>query len=242
LTRTERELWFTHSRPSSPSTHAHARTRLHARTRARRYTVVAEISCAKVSATAPLDTCSLLGCGVATGLGAVWNTCDVEGGASVAVFGLGAVGLSVVQGAKMRGAKRIFAIDTNPGCVRPLGTAHQRWWWWCWTIAVGDGGLGGGGVVLLSVVVVVVVVVAVVGTRTRRGCLLVQALCRPADRKNNNDNHNDNDNDNDNGNNNDGRKFAMARQLGATDCLNPKDYDKPIQQVRARETDRYGDR
>ena len=79
------------------------------------YTVVAEISCAKVSDTAPLDTCSLLGCGVATGLGAVWNTCDVEGGSSVAVFGLGAVGLSVIQGARMRGAKRIFAIDTNPG-------------------------------------------------------------------------------------------------------------------------------
>merc|ERR1712100_421333 len=90
---------------------------------------------------APLDVCSLLGCGVSTGLGAVWNTCDVEGGSSVAVFGLGAVGLSVIQGAKMRGAKKIFAIDMNPG------------------------------------------------------------------------------------------KFAMAKQLGATDCINPKDYDKPIQQV-----------
>lgn len=94
-----------------------------------------------MSDTAPLDTCSLLGCGVATGLGAVWNTCDVEGGASVAVFGLGAVGLSVIQGAKMRGAKRIFAIDTNPD------------------------------------------------------------------------------------------KFRMATELGATDCVNPKDHDKPIQQV-----------
>merc|ERR1712146_362126 len=105
------------------------------------YTVVAEISCAKVSDTAPLDVCSLLGCGVATGLGAVWNTLDVEGGSSVAVFGLGAVGLSVIQGAQMRGASRIFAIDTNPG------------------------------------------------------------------------------------------KFDIAKQLGATDCVNPKDYDKPIQQV-----------
>ena len=94
-----------------------------------------------MSETAPLDTCSLLGCGVATGLGAVWNTCDVEGGSSVAVFGLGAVGLSVIQGAKMRGAKRIFAIDTNPG------------------------------------------------------------------------------------------KFGMATELGATDCLNPLDYSKPIQEV-----------
>jgi len=105
------------------------------------YTVLAEISCAKVSDTAPLDIASLLGCGVATGLGAVWNTLDVEGGSSVAVFGLGAVGLSVIQGAQMRGAKRIFAIDLNP------------------------------------------------------------------------------------------EKFAFAQKLGATDCLNPADYDKPIQQV-----------
>lgn len=77
------------------------------------YTVVAEISCAKVSSTAPLDTCSLLGCGVSTGLGAVYNTCDVEPGSSVAVFGLGAVGLAVVQGAKLRGAARIIAVDKN---------------------------------------------------------------------------------------------------------------------------------
>lgn len=79
------------------------------------YTVLAEISCAKVSPTAPLDVASLLGCGIATGLGAVWNTCDVEAGSSVAVFGLGAVGLAAVQGAQMRGATRIFAVDTNPG-------------------------------------------------------------------------------------------------------------------------------
>jgi S-(hydroxymethyl)glutathione dehydrogenase/alcohol dehydrogenase len=105
------------------------------------YTVVAEISVAKVSKTAPLDTCSLLGCGISTGLGAVWNTCDVEEGASVAVFGLGAVGLAAVQGAQMRGASRIFAIDTNPD------------------------------------------------------------------------------------------KFELATQLGATDCVNPNDHDKPIQNV-----------
>lgn len=105
------------------------------------YTVLAAISCAKVADTAPLDVCSLLGCGVSTGLGAVWNTCDVEGGSSVAVFGLGAVGLSVIQGAQMRGAKRIIAVDTNPG------------------------------------------------------------------------------------------KFDIATQLGATDCVNPLDHDKPIQQV-----------
>jgi S-(hydroxymethyl)glutathione dehydrogenase/alcohol dehydrogenase len=50
----------------------------------------------------------LFGCGVATGLGAVWNTCGVEANSTVAVFGLGAVGLAVVQGAKMAGAKRII--------------------------------------------------------------------------------------------------------------------------------------
>ena len=86
---------------------------------------------------------------MATGLGAVWNTCDVEGGSSVAVFGLGAVGLSVIQGAKMRGAKRIFAVDVNPG------------------------------------------------------------------------------------------KFDMAKELGATDCINPNDYDKPIQQVLVEKTTWY---
>jgi len=103
--------------------------------------VLAEISCAKVSKTAPLHVCSLLGCGVTTGLGAIWKTTDVEEGASVAVFGLGTVGLAAIQGAQMRGASRIFAIDTNPD------------------------------------------------------------------------------------------KFSMATSLGATDCINPKDYDKPIQQV-----------
>lgn len=110
------------------------------------YTVVAEISCAKVSDTAPLDTCSLLGCGVATGLGAVWNTCEVERGSSVAVFGLGAVGLSVIQGAKMSGAASIYAVDVNPD------------------------------------------------------------------------------------------KFQIATELGATECINPLDYDKPIQQVLVEKT------
>lgn len=105
------------------------------------YTVVAEISCAKLNPTAPLDTASLLGCGVATGMGAVCNTCDVQAGSSVAVFGLGAVGLAVIQAAQMRGAARIFAIDTNPG------------------------------------------------------------------------------------------KFDIAKELGATDCVNPKDHEESIQQV-----------
>jgi S-(hydroxymethyl)glutathione dehydrogenase/alcohol dehydrogenase len=56
----------------------------------------------------------LFGCGVSTGLGAVWNTCKVEVNSSVAVFGLGAVGLAVIQGAKMAGASRIIAVDVNP--------------------------------------------------------------------------------------------------------------------------------
>ena len=55
----------------------------------------------------------LFGCGVSTGLGAAWNTCNVEAGSSVAVFGLGAVGLAIVQAAKMRGATRIFGVDVN---------------------------------------------------------------------------------------------------------------------------------
>ncbi len=77
------------------------------------YTVVAEISCAKINEDSPLNKVCLFGCGVSTGLGAAWNTCNVEAGSSVAVFGLGAVGLAIVQGAKARGAKRIFAIDVN---------------------------------------------------------------------------------------------------------------------------------
>ncbi len=61
------------------------------------YTVIAEISAAKINKRMPLNKACLFGCGVSTGLGAVWNTCKVEAGASVAVFGLGAVGLAVVQ-------------------------------------------------------------------------------------------------------------------------------------------------
>ena len=80
----------------------------------RRYTVLAEISCAKIAPEAPLEKMCLLGCGVSTGWGAVWNTCKVEPGASVAVFGLGAVGLAVIQAAKIAGASRIIGVDINP--------------------------------------------------------------------------------------------------------------------------------
>lgn len=77
------------------------------------YTVVPEIALAKVSERAPLDKVCLLGCGVTTGIGAVLNTAKVEKGSTVAVFGLGGIGLSVIQGAKLAGASRIIAIDIN---------------------------------------------------------------------------------------------------------------------------------
>jgi len=78
------------------------------------YTVLAEISCAKISPAMPLWKASLFGCGVSTGLGAVLNTTKVTPGSSVAVFGLGAVGLAVIQAAKSVGAGRIIAVDINP--------------------------------------------------------------------------------------------------------------------------------
>jgi S-(hydroxymethyl)glutathione dehydrogenase / alcohol dehydrogenase len=106
------------------------------------YTVVPEISLAVINKAAPLDKVCLLGCGVTTGIGAVLNTAKVTPGSTVAVFGLGGIGLAVIQGAVMARAGRIIGIDLNPG------------------------------------------------------------------------------------------KFELARQMGATDCVNPKDYPgTPIQQV-----------
>ena len=105
------------------------------------YTVIPEISLAKINKEAPLEKVCLLGCGVTTGLGAVANTAKVKEGDSVAVFGLGGIGLAVIIGAAMAKAGRIIAIDTNP------------------------------------------------------------------------------------------KKFEIARQLGATDVVNPKDYAKPSQDV-----------
>lgn len=111
------------------------------------YTVLPEIAVAKINKAAPLDKVCLLACGVTTGIGAVLNTAKVEAGATVAVFGLGGVGLSVVQGAVMARAERIITVDTNPD------------------------------------------------------------------------------------------KFTMAQQLGATECINPADYDAPIAQVIVDATD-----
>ncbi|EAR92957.1 S-(hydroxymethyl)glutathione dehydrogenase/class III alcohol dehydrogenase (macronuclear) [Tetrahymena thermophila SB210] len=77
------------------------------------YTVVAEISCAKVSDKIDVNQMCLLGCGISTGWGAAINTCKVRPGSTVVVFGLGAVGLAVVQAAKIKGARKIVGIDLN---------------------------------------------------------------------------------------------------------------------------------
>jgi S-(hydroxymethyl)glutathione dehydrogenase/alcohol dehydrogenase len=111
------------------------------------YTVLPEISLAKVNPAAPLEEVCLLGCGVTTGMGAVMNTAKVEEGDTVAIFGLGGIGLSAVIGAVMAKASRIIAIDINES------------------------------------------------------------------------------------------KFELARKLGATDCINPKNFDKPIQEVIVEMTD-----
>lgn len=111
------------------------------------YTVLPEISLAKVNPEAPLEEVCLLGCGVTTGMGAVMNTAKVEEGDTVAIFGMGGIGLSAVIGAAMAKASRIIVIDINES------------------------------------------------------------------------------------------KFDLAKKLGATDCINPKDHDKPIQDVIVELTD-----
>ncbi|WP_323917761.1 S-(hydroxymethyl)glutathione dehydrogenase/class III alcohol dehydrogenase [Aeromonas caviae] len=111
------------------------------------YTVLPEISIAKVDPAAPLEEVCLLGCGVTTGIGAVMNTAKVKEGESVAIFGLGGIGLSAIIGARLAKAGRIIAIDINES------------------------------------------------------------------------------------------KFELARKLGATDCINPNDFDKPIQEVIVEMTD-----
>ncbi len=111
------------------------------------YTVLPEISLAKVNKEAPLEEVCLLGCGVTTGMGAVMNTAKVKKGDTVAIFGLGGIGLSAIIGARMVGASRIIGIDINE------------------------------------------------------------------------------------------KKFELAKQLGATDCINPQHFDKPIQEVIVEMTD-----
>jgi S-(hydroxymethyl)glutathione dehydrogenase/alcohol dehydrogenase len=78
------------------------------------YTVLPEIALAKIREDAPFDKVCYIGCGVTTGIGAVINTARVEPGANVVVFGLGGIGLNVIQGARMAGARRIVGVDVNP--------------------------------------------------------------------------------------------------------------------------------
>lgn len=78
------------------------------------YTVLPEIAVAKIRSDAPFDKVCYIGCGVTTGIGAVINTAKVEPGANVVVFGLGGIGLNVIQGARMVGANMIVGVDTNP--------------------------------------------------------------------------------------------------------------------------------
>ena len=87
------------------------------------YTVLPEISVAKIREDAPLDKVCLIGCGVTTGLGAVINTAKVEPGANVVIFGLGGIGLNVIQGAKLVGASKIIGVDLNPD-KRPLAEQY----------------------------------------------------------------------------------------------------------------------
>lgn len=91
------------------------------------YTVVPEISLAKIREDAPFDKVCYIGCGVTTGIGAVINTAKVEPGANVVVFGLGGIGLNVIQGARIAGANMIIGVDLNPAreqLARKFGMTH----------------------------------------------------------------------------------------------------------------------
>src|SRR5207302_2050289 len=91
------------------------------------YTVLPEIAVAKIRTDAPFDKVCYIGCGVTTGIGAVINTARVEPGANVVVFGLGGIGLNVVQGALMAGANMIIGVDVNPSreaLARKFGMTH----------------------------------------------------------------------------------------------------------------------
>jgi S-(hydroxymethyl)glutathione dehydrogenase/alcohol dehydrogenase len=91
------------------------------------YTVMPEIAVAKIREDAPFDKACYIGCGVTTGIGAVIFTAKVEPGANVVVFGLGGIGLNVVQGARLAGADMIVGVDTNPArekLARQFGMTH----------------------------------------------------------------------------------------------------------------------
>jgi len=91
------------------------------------FTVLPEIALAKIRKDAPFDKACYIGCGVTTGIGAVLFTAKVEAGANVVVFGLGGIGLNVIQGAKMVGANKIIGVDINPdrkNLAKKLGMTH----------------------------------------------------------------------------------------------------------------------
>ena len=91
------------------------------------FTVLPEIALAKIREDAPFDKVCYIGCGVTTGIGAVLNTARVEPGANVVVFGLGGIGLNVVQGARLAGADMIVGVDINPAreaLARKFGLTH----------------------------------------------------------------------------------------------------------------------
>src|SRR2546427_7111090 len=91
------------------------------------YTVLPEIALAKIRDDAPFEKVCYIGCGVTTGIGAVINTAKVEPGANVVVFGLGGIGLNVIQGARLVGANRIIGVDVNPAreaLARKFGLTH----------------------------------------------------------------------------------------------------------------------
>ena len=91
------------------------------------YTVLPEIAVAKIREDAPFDKVCYIGCGVTTGIGAVINTAKVEPGSNVVVFGLGGIGLNVIQGARLVGADMIVGVDLNPGkeqIGRKFGMTH----------------------------------------------------------------------------------------------------------------------
>ncbi len=91
------------------------------------FTVVPEIALAKIREDAPFDKVCYIGCGVTTGIGAVINTAKVEAGANVVVFGLGGIGLNVIQGARMVGANKIIGVDiksSNSGLAKKFGMTH----------------------------------------------------------------------------------------------------------------------
>src|ERR687894_1375942 len=91
------------------------------------HTVLPEIALAKIREDAPFDKVCYIGCGVTTGIGAVINTAKVEPGANVVVFGLGGIGLNVIQGARLAGADMIVGVDINPArepLARKFGMTH----------------------------------------------------------------------------------------------------------------------